>query len=86
MTEFIESLPVRSEKAHDRLIQEVGSHAGVPGATLRHTFLRLLVDKTHYVDDVMRFGGCSPKVAVSYVRTTESERDGPILEGGILPG
>ena len=88
MTEFIQALPVRSEKTYNRLVQEVGNHAGVPGTTprtLRHTFLRLLADKTRDIDDVMRFGGCSLKVAVGYARTTDSERDQPILEGGLLP-
>ncbi len=72
----------------NRLVLDVGAHAGMPELipqTLRHTFLRLLADKTRDIDDVMRFGGCSLKVAVGYVRTTDSERDRPILKGGLLP-
>ena len=88
MTEFVQTLPVRTEKTYNRLVQDVGKAAGLKGMTprtLRHTFLRLLADKTRDIDDVMRFGGCSLKVAVGYVRTTDSERDKPILEGGLLP-
>jgi integrase len=72
----------------NRLVHDVGANAGMPGLTprtLRHTFLRILADKTHDIDDVMRYGGCSLSVAVSYVRAADSERDKPILEGGLLP-
>ena len=82
MTEFIELLPARSEKTYNRMVQEVGVHAGVPGATprmLRHTILSHLSDKTRDIGDVMPFGGCSLKVAVGHMRTTDSERDKPIL-------
>jgi hypothetical protein len=37
------------------------------------------------VDDVMWICDCFLKVAVGYVLTTDSERDRPILEGGLLP-
>jgi hypothetical protein len=50
--------------------------------TLRHTFLRILADKTHDIDDVMRYGGCS--LAVAYVRTADSERDKAFFDGGLL--
>ena len=88
MGEFVRTLPIRTEKTYNRLVQDVGRTVGLKGMTprtLRHTFLRLLADKTRDIDDVMRFGGCSLKVAVGYVRTTDSERDKPILEGGLLP-
>ncbi len=86
--EFVEALPLRTEKTYNRLVQDVGVAAGLKGMTprtLRHTFLRLLADRTRDIDDVMRFGGCSLKIAVGYVRTTDSERDRPILESGLLP-
>jgi len=86
--EFVEALPIRTEKTYNRLVQDVGAAAGLKGMTprtLRHTFLRLLADRTRDIDDVMRFGGCSLKVAVGYVRTTDSERDRPLLEKGLLP-
>lgn len=53
--------------------------------TLRHTFLHLLAGKTRDIEDLMRFGGSSLKVVIEYVRTTYSERDNPILEGGLIP-
>ncbi|MDG6912862.1 MAG: hypothetical protein JRN35_07260 [Nitrososphaerota archaeon] len=88
VADFVRSLPIRHERTYNRLVQDVGKTAGLKGMTprtLRHTFLRLLADKTRDIDDVMRFGGCSLKVAVGYVRTTDSERDKPLLEGGLLP-
>jgi integrase len=86
---FLADLPRRTEKTYNRLVQDMGTHAGLRGMTprtLRHTFLRLLADKTRDIDDVMRWGGCSLKVAVGYVRTTDSERDKVILESGLLQG
>ena len=72
----------------NRLVHDVGTHAGMPELTprtLRHTFLRILADKTHDIDDVMRYGGCSLAVAVGYVRTADSERDKAFFDGGLLP-
>jgi len=88
VADFVRTLPIRHERTYNRLVQDVGKAAGLKGMTprtLRHTFLRLLADKTRDIDDVMRFGGCSLKVAVGYVRTTDSERDKPLLDEGILP-
>ncbi len=45
--------------ALNRLVHDVGAHAGPPELTprtLRHSFLRILADKTHDIDDVMRYG------------------------------
>jgi integrase len=81
---FLATLPRRTTQTYNVLVHEVGVHCGLPGLTprtLRHTFLRLLADKTRDIDDVMRYGGCSLAVAVGYVRTTDSERDKAILEG-----
>jgi hypothetical protein len=69
----------------NRLVHDVGTHAGMPELTprtLRHTFLRFLADKTHNIDDVMRYGGCS--LAMGYVRTADSERDKAFFDGGLL--
>ena len=88
MTEFARTLLIRTEKTYNRLVQDVGKTAKVKGMlprTLRQTFLRLLADKTRDSDDVMLFGGCSLKVAVGCVRTTDSEKDWPILEERLLP-
>lgn len=60
MTEFVRTLPIRTEKTYNRLVQDVGRAARLKGMTprtLRHTFLRLLADKTRDIDDLMRFGG-----------------------------
>jgi integrase len=81
---FLGTLPRRTTQTYNVMVHEVGVHCGLPGLTprtLRHTFLRLLADKTRDIDDVMRYGGCSLAVAVGYVRTTDSERDKAILEG-----
>lgn len=61
MAEFVRTLPIRTEKTYHGLVQDVGRAAGLKGMTprtLQHTFLRLLVDKTRDIDEVMRSGGC----------------------------
>lgn len=71
----------------NRMLRDVGNLAEIPELTprtLRHSFLRILADKTHDIDDVMRYGGCSLAVAVRYVRTADSERDKAFFEGGLL--
>ena len=86
--EFVDALPIRTRMTINRLVHDVGAHAGMPELTprtLRHTFLRILADKTHDIDDVMRYGGCSLAVAVGYVRTADSERDKAFFDGGLLP-
>ncbi|MCL5984561.1 MAG: hypothetical protein M1143_03215, partial [Candidatus Thermoplasmatota archaeon] len=85
--EFVETLPQRTRMTINRLVHDVGANAGMPGLTprtLRHSFLRILADKTHDIDDVMRYGGCSLAVAVRYVRTADSERDKAFFDGGLL--
>ncbi len=79
--------PIRTRMTINRLVHDVGTHAGMPELTprtLRHTFLRILADKTHDIDDVMRYGGCSLAVAVGYVRTADSERDKAFFDGRLL--
>ena len=49
-------------------------HAGGPDSGMMRDF-----------DDMMRFGVCSIKVAVGYVRTTDCERSKPILDGELRP-
>lgn len=86
--EFVDALPQRTRMTINRLVHDVGAHAGMPKLaprTLRHSFLRILADKTHDIDDVMRYGGCSLAVAVRYVRTADSARDKAFFEGGLLP-
>ena len=85
--EFVETLPQRTRMTINRLVHDVGANAGMPALTprtLRHSFLRILADKTHDIDDVMRYGGCSLAVAVRYVRTADSERDKAFFDGGLL--
>jgi len=54
VAEFVNTLPKRTWMTINRLIHDVGTHAEIPELTprtLRHTFLRIVADKTRDIDD-----------------------------------
>ena len=76
-------------KSVNRAVQQVGIHAGLKGMsprTLRHTFIRLLADRTRDLDDVRRWGGVTLNVAWQYLATTDSERDHQLADRDLTDG
>lgn len=86
MNELVDTPPKRTRMTINWQVYDVGTCAGMSELTprtLRHTLLQFLADKSRDIDDVMRFRGRFLKLAVGCVRTTDCERDRPILEGGV---
>lgn len=84
--DFVESLPRYSTNVWGALVRKIGVQVGLPFLSpraMRHTAIKVALDKTGSISDAQRFAGATRPVTLGYTDSTHDKSgDEKILKGG----